>query len=76
MHRFHIGQEVRLVGTASANAAEAFLDLVTTVDSSRADEIWEVTKLLPPDGVGAQYHIKAAEDGAERLVRESQIRSV
>jgi hypothetical protein len=75
MHRFHLGQEVRLVRSASANAAEAFLDLVTSVDSRRANEIWEVTRLLPPDGCGSQYHIKATEDGSERLVRESQLQS-
>lgn len=75
MHRFHVGQEVRLVGAASANAAEAFLDLVTSVDASRADDVWEVTRLLPADSCGAQYHIKATEDGSERLVRESQLRS-
>lgn len=76
MHRFHVGQEVRLVRTASANAAEAFLDLVTSVDARRVDEIWEVTRLLPADGCGSQYHIKATEDGSERLVRESQLQSV
>ncbi len=75
MHRYQIGQEVKLVGAARAKAAEAFLDLVTSVDARRQNEIWEVTRLLPADNTGMQYHIKAAQDGALRLVRESQIRS-
>jgi len=71
-HAFKTGDKVRLVGSSSANSAEAFLDLVTSRDAKR-DNVWEITRLLPADNLGFQYHVKGIEDGTERLVHEAQL---
>jgi hypothetical protein len=36
----------------------------------------EVTRLLPQDGGEWQYHVRGANGGAERRVRESQLRAL
>ena len=51
VHQFRLGDRVKLSTFSSANTAEAFLDLVVPVDVRRfASDVWEVTRLLPPDG--------------------------
>jgi hypothetical protein len=72
-HAFNVGDRVRLVGASSANSAEAFLDFVAARDRENRDEIWEVTRLLPADDLGFQYHVRAVAGGIERLVRERQL---
>jgi hypothetical protein len=74
-HKFKIGDHVRLVKLASANTVEAFLDMVTTVDATQPEDVWEVTRLLPADSNGFQYHIKGTQSGPERLVREEQLQA-
>jgi hypothetical protein len=72
-HKFKLGDRVRLVKLASTNAVEAFLNMVTTVDVTQPQEIWEVTRLLPADVSGFQYHVRGSREGTERLVREEQL---
>jgi hypothetical protein len=72
-HKFKIGDQVRLVKLASTNTVEAFLNMVTTIDVVQPQETWEVTRLLPSDSNGFQYHIKGNQMGPERLVREEQL---
>lgn len=72
-HAFKAGDKVRVVGSSSANSAEAFLDLVTSRDARHGAEVWEVTRLLPADDLGFQYHVKGVADGTERLVHEAQL---
>ncbi|MBJ6123956.1 hypothetical protein [Microvirga splendida] len=72
-HKFRIGDRVRLVRQASTNTVEAFLNMVTTIDTTRPEDIWEVTRLLPADQAGFQYHVRGSHDGAARLVREEQL---
>jgi hypothetical protein len=72
-HKFKIGDQVRLVKLASTNTVEAFLNLVTTIDTTRPEDIWEVTRLLPADLAGFQYHVRGSHDGPARLVREEQL---
>jgi len=72
-HKFKIGDRVRLVKLASTNTVEAFLNMVTTADTTRPDDIWEVTRLLPADQSGFQYHVRGAHNGPARLVREEQL---
>ena len=75
-HKFKLGDQVRLVKLASANTVEAFLSMVTTIDVTRPEDTWEVTRLLPADSNGFQYHIKGGQEGPERLVREEQIHRI
>jgi hypothetical protein len=49
---------------------------VTTIDVTRPEDTWEVTRLLPADSNGFQYHIKGSQAGPERLVREEQLHPV
>ncbi|KLK93438.1 hypothetical protein AA309_08950 [Microvirga vignae] len=73
-HRFKVGDRVWIVRSSSGNAAEAFLELVTLADAAqRPQQIWEVVRLRPADEIGFQYHVKACENGQERLVREGQL---
>lgn len=72
-HRFKLGDQVRLVKLASTNTVEAFLNMVTTIDVTQPQETWQVTRLLPADSNGFQYHIKGNREGPERLVREEQL---
>ena len=74
VHQFRLGDRVKLSTFSSANTAEAFLDLVVPVDVRRfASDVWEVTRLLPPDGTGAQYHVRSERDGMQRRVHEEQL---
>jgi hypothetical protein len=75
-HKFKVGDQVRLVKLASANTVEAFLNMVTTIDVTRPENTWEITRLLPADSNGFQYHIKGNQKGPERLVREEQLRPI
>jgi hypothetical protein len=75
-HKFKVGDQVRLVKPASANTVEAFLNMVTTIDVTRPEDTWEITRLLPADSNGFQYHIKGNQKGPERLVREEQLRPI
>ena len=75
-HKFKIGDQVRLVKLTSANTVEAFLNMVTTIDVTRPEDTWEITRLLPADSNGFQYHIKGSQKGPERLVREEQLRPI
>ena len=75
-HKFKLGDQVRLVKLASANTVEAFLNMVTTIDVTRPEDTWEVTRLLPADSNGFQYHIKGSQEGPERLEREEQLHPV
>jgi len=72
-HKFRVGDRVRLVKLVSTNTVEAFLNMVTTIDVTKPDEIWEVTRLLPADHAGFQYHIRGSQKGTDRLVREEQL---
>jgi hypothetical protein len=75
-HKFKLGDQVRLVKLTSSNTVEAFLNMVTTIDVTRPEDTWEVTRLLPADSNGFQYHIKGSQEGPERLVREEQLHPV
>ncbi len=72
-HKFKVGDRVRLVKLASTNTVEAFLNMVTTIDTTQPQEVWEVTRLLPADQAGFQYHVRSAHHGPARLVREEQL---
>ncbi len=72
-HKFKIGDQVRLVKLASTNTVEAFLNMVTAIDVTRSEDVWEITRLLPADGNGFQYHIRGRHAGPDRLVREEQL---
>jgi hypothetical protein len=72
-HKFKVGDQVRLVKLASTNTVEAFLNMVTTTGTQRGNDVWEVTRLLPADQAGYQYHVRGTHDGAARLVREEQL---
>ncbi len=72
-HKFQIGDRVRLVKLASTNTVEAFLNMVTTIDTTQPQEVWEVTRLLPADQAGFQYHVRGVHHGPARLVREEQL---
>jgi hypothetical protein len=72
-HKFKVGDRVRLVKLASTNTVEAFLNMVTTIDTTQPHEVWEVTRLLPADQAGFQYHVRGADHGSARLVREEQL---
>ena len=72
-HKFKLGDRVRLVKFASTNTVEAFLNMVISVGVTQPQEIWEVTRLLPADVSGFQYHVRGSREGTERLVREEQL---
>jgi hypothetical protein len=72
-HKFKIGDRVHLVKVPSTNTLEAFLNMVTTIDVTQPQDVWEVTRLLPADGRSFQYHIKGNNEGLERLAREEQL---
>ena len=72
-HKFKVGDRVRLVKFTSTNTVEAFLNTVTTIDTTQPQEVWEVTRLLPADQSGFQYHVRGIHDGPARLVREEQL---
>jgi hypothetical protein len=72
-HAFKIGDEVRLVGRIAASPAEAFLHLVTLSERNGAAKPWQIVRLLPPDGVGFQYHVRCPIDGSERIAHESEL---
>ena len=72
-HKFKLGDRVRLVKRASTNTVEAFLNMVTTIDATQPQDIWEVTCLLPANVSGFQYHIRGSREGPERLVYEAQL---
>ena len=72
-HKFKLGDRVRLVKRASTNTVEAFLNMVTTIDATQPQDIWEVTRLLPANVSGFQYHIRGSREGPERLVYETQL---
>ena len=69
-HRFKVGDKVRIVRSASAGGAEAFVSRITPYNENA---VWRVVRLLPSDGGGPQYHVRA-EDGAERSVHEAGLR--
>ena len=74
VHQFRLGDRVKLSTLSSTNTAEAFLDLMVPVYVRRfASDVWEVTRLLPPDGTGAQYHVRSERDGMQRRVHEEQL---
>jgi hypothetical protein len=75
-HKFKVGDRVHLVKLASTNTVEAFLNMVTTTDTTRSNDVWEVTRLLPADHAGFQYHVRGTHDGPARLVREEQLQPV
>ncbi len=59
-HKFKVGQNVRL---SPAN----------TLDHYTPRGLYQVVRMLPPDADDNQYRVKSAEDGHERVVRESQL---
>ena len=74
VHQFRLGDRVKLRTFSSANTTEAFLDLVVPVNVRRfTSDVWEVTRLLPPDSTGAQYHVRSERDGMQRRVHEEQL---
>lgn len=75
-HKFKVGDRVHLVKLSSTNTVEAFLNMVTTTDATRSDDVWEITRLLPADQAGFQYHVRGTHEGPARLVREEQLRPV
>ena len=72
-HKFKIGNQVRLVRLASTNTAEAFLNMVTTINVMQPQDIWQISCLLPADSNGFQYQIKRVQEGPERRAREEQL---
>jgi hypothetical protein len=72
-HIFSVGDEVRLTGTLSATRAEAFLELISLSERGRVPKAWEVTRLLPADEAGFQYHVRCLHDGSERLAHERDL---
>lgn len=72
-HKFKVGDRVRLVKLPSTNSLENFLNMVTTIDVTEPQDVWEVTRLLPTDGRSFQYHVRGNRQGPERLVREEQL---
>jgi hypothetical protein len=73
MHRFRVGDRVRVVGSDDSSTAQAFVDWVISSHTDRSQEMWEVVRQLPPDDGGFQYHIKGGRDGVTRLVHERQL---
>jgi hypothetical protein len=61
--RFKLGDQVRL-----------------TVDRSSGDDnpqdVYTISRLLPPEGNVWQYRVKRVSDGQERVVTESQLLKV
>ncbi|WP_445500731.1 hypothetical protein [Microvirga sp. G4-2] len=77
MHQFRPGDRVKLRSLSSANTAEAFLDLMVPAGVRKfTSDAWEVMRLLPPDGTGAQYHVRSERDGMQRRVHEEQLAPV
>ena len=74
-HKFKLGDRVRLVKLASTNPVEAFLNMVGATDVTKIDDTWEITRLLPSDGSGFQYHVRGTQEGPDRLVREEQLQA-
>lgn len=58
-HRFKIGKTVRFTPAGR--------------DRSVPAGNYQVTRLLPPDGVDNQYRIKSVADGHERVAKETQL---
>ena len=75
-HKFKVGDRVRLVKLASTNTVEAFLNMVMTIDTTSPDDVWEVTRVLPADQAGFQYHVRGTHSGPARLVREEQLQPI
>jgi len=72
-HKFKLGDRVRLVKLSSSNNVEAFLNMVAAIDPTHTQDVWEVTRLLPADSNGFQYHIRNNLEGPDRLVREEEL---
>lgn len=61
IHHFAVGQSVELVaGRFDGNAPRG---------------VYTVVRQLPNDAIDREYRIKFRQDGHERVVKESQIRS-
>jgi len=58
-HKFKVGQTVRLVRK--------------NVPGRPADGVYEITRVMPFDGIEAAYRIKAGYENHERAVREGEI---
>jgi hypothetical protein len=58
-HKFQAGQTVKL--------------LPSSLDHHTPHGLYEVVRILPPDGDDNQYRVKSSSDGHERVVRESQL---
>jgi hypothetical protein len=71
-HRYKVGDRVRVVRPANADAVDAFLDRIGPSGTPLPPGIWKVVRALPADQTGFQYHIQA-DQGIERLVHESQL---
>jgi hypothetical protein len=76
IHRFKVGDWVRVVGADDAGVIEAFIDRVALSHADRSQDEWEVIRLLPPDQCGFQYHIKRRRDDLTRLVHERQLEAL
>lgn len=74
-HKFKIGDRVCLTGPSYTNTVEVFLNRMTPFGATRPQDIWEVTRLLPADTHGFQYHIRGSQPGPARLAREEQLQS-
>jgi hypothetical protein len=73
-HQFRLGDRVKLRSFSSKNTAEAFLNLVVPADVRQLpSDVWEVTRLLPPDEAGMQYDLRSERDGLQRRVHEDQL---
>ena len=57
--QFTIGQSVRFTSDGYAEASD--------------QGVFTVTRLLPRDDLGLQYHVRSARDGHTRRVYQSQI---
>jgi hypothetical protein len=61
-HKFRLGQTVNYTSGA--------------LDRGGSSGVYQVTRLLPPEGGDYQYRIKNVDEPHERVVKESQLNRV
>jgi hypothetical protein len=61
-HKFRVGQTVHFTSGA--------------LDRGGSSGVYQVTRLLPPEGDDHQYRIKSADEPHERVVKESQLNRI
>ena len=60
-HRFQIGENVEI--------------LAGTLTARHAPGQYTVVRLMPNDGADREYRVRSNQDGHERVVRQSEMRS-